>query len=221
MMISPLMSSGPPTIFEPAVRLHDQGDEVLPSTLLTATQQDQRLVDTIARERGRLRSFIRKRVANADEAEDILQDVFCELVEAARLMKPIEQVNAWLFRVARNRITDLFRKRRPEVSTDRPVLIADEDEEELRFEDLLPSPDAGPEAAFARDVLLDEIDAALDELPEQQRDVFVAHELEGRSFKDLAAETGLSLNTLLARKHYAVLRLRRRLLAIHEEFRRT
>ena len=194
-------------------------DETLPSTLLTATQQDQRIVDTISRERNRLRSFIRKRVANADEAEDILQDVFCELVEAARLMKPIEQVNAWLFRVARNRITDLFRKRKPEVSTDRPVLVADE--EELRFEDLLPSPDAGPEAAYAREVLLDEIDAALDELPEEQRDVFVAHELEGRSFKDLAAETGLSLNTLLARKHYAVLRLRRRLLAIYEEFRST
>ena len=194
-------------------------DETLPSTLLTATQQDQRLVDTISRERSRLRSFIRKRVANADEAEDILQDVFCELVEAARLMKPIEQVNAWLFRVARNRITDLFRKRKPEVSTDRPVLVADE--VELRFEDLLPSPDAGPEAAYAREVLLDEIAAALDELPEEQRDVFVAHELEGKSFKDLAAETGLSLNTLLARKHYAVLRLRRRLLAIHDEFRRT
>jgi RNA polymerase sigma factor (sigma-70 family) len=186
---------------------------------LTATQQDQRIVDTIARERNRLRSFIRKRVANADEAEDILQDVFCELVEAARLMKPVEQVNAWLFRVARNKITDLFRKRKPEVSTDRPVLIADE--EELRFEDLLPSPDAGPEAAYARGVLLDEIAAALDELPEEQRDVFVAHELEGRSFKDLAAETGLSLNTLLARKHYAVLRLRRRLLVIYDEFRST
>jgi RNA polymerase sigma factor (sigma-70 family) len=183
---------------------------------LTATQQDQRIVDTISRERNRLRSFIRKRVANADEAEDILQDVFCELVEAARLMKPVEQVNAWLFRVARNRITDLFRKRKPEVSTDRPVLSADE--EELRFEDLLPSPDAGPEAAYAREVLLDEIDAALDELPEQQRDVFVAHELEGKSFKELAAETGLSVNTLLARKRYAVLRLRRRLWAIYDEF---
>ena len=219
MMISPLPRRGPSTIFGPVVRLHNQGDEALPSTVLTATQQDQRIVDTIARERNRLRSFIRKRVANADEAEDILQDVFCELVEAARLMKPVEQVNAWLFRVARNRITDLFRKRKPEVSTDRPVLIADE--EELHFEDLLPSPDAGPEAAYAREVLLDEIDAALDELPEQQRAVFVAHELEGRSFKDLAAETGLSLNTLLARKHYAVLRLRRRLLAIYEEFRST
>jgi RNA polymerase sigma factor (sigma-70 family) len=185
--------------------------------VLTATQQDQRIVDTVARERNRLRSFIRKRVANADEAEDILQDVFCELVEAARLMKPVEQVNAWLFRVARNRITDVFRKRRPEVSTDGPVWIADE--EELRFEDLLPSPDAGPEAAYAREVLLDEIDAALDELPEQQRDVFVAHELEGRSFKELAEETGVSLNTLLSRKRYAVLRLRRRLLAIYDEFR--
>jgi RNA polymerase sigma factor (sigma-70 family) len=131
-------------------------------------------------------------------------------------MKPIEQVNAWLFRVARNRITDLFRKKKPEVSADRPILSVDQ--EELRFEDLLPSPDAGPEAAYAREVLLDEIDAALDELPKQQRDIFVAHELEGKSFKDLAAETGLSVNTLLARKRYAVLRLRRRLLAIYDEF---
>jgi RNA polymerase sigma factor (sigma-70 family) len=134
-------------------------------------------------------------------------------------MKPVEQVNAWLFRVARNRITDLFRKGKPEGFADRRVVM--EDEEEARFEDLLPSPDAGPEAAYAREVLLDEIDAALDELPEEQRAVFVAHELEGRSFKELAAETGLSLNTLLARKHYAVLRLRRRLLAIHDEFRST
>jgi len=217
MMISPLPRRGPSTILGPVVRLHDQGDVALPSALLTANQQDQRIVETIARERDRLRSFIRKRVANADEAEDILQDVFCELVEAARLMKPVEQVNAWLFRVARNRITDVFRKRRPEVSTDAPAWIADE--EELRLEDLLPSPDAGPEAAYAREVLLDEIDAALDELPEQQRAVFVAHELEGRSFKELAAETGVSLNTLLARKRYAVLRLRRRLLAIYDEFR--
>ena len=122
-----------------------------------------------------------------------------------------------MFRVARNRITDLFRKRRPDTSTSQRVAIA-EDGEELLFEDLLPSAEAGPEARYARQLLLEELDAALDELPDGQRDVFVAHELEGRSFKELAAETGLSVNTLLARKRYAVLRLRRRLQAIHDEF---
>ena len=176
---------------------------------------DRRLSDTIARERNRLRSFIRKRVADIDDAEDILQDVLSELVEATRLMTPIEHVSGWLFRVARNRITDLFRLKRPQVSTDELAPGA----EHMRIEDLLPSPDGGPEAAYARRVLLEELEAALDELPEEQRDVFIAHEIEGRSFKDLAAETGLSINTLLGRKRYAVLRLRRRLEAIHNEFR--
>jgi RNA polymerase sigma factor (sigma-70 family) len=184
---------------------------------LTAVQQDRRIGEALAREHERLRRFIRKRVADAADAEDILQEVFFELVEAERLMKPIEQVGAWLFRVARNRITDLFRKRRPDTSTSQRVAIA-EDGEELLFEDLLPSAEAGPEARYARQLLLEELDAALDELPEGQRDVFIAHELEGRSFKELAAETGLSVNTLLARKRYAVLRLRRRLQAIHDEF---
>jgi RNA polymerase sigma factor (sigma-70 family) len=184
---------------------------------LTAVQQDRRIGEALAREHERLRRFIRKRVADAADAEDILQEVFFELVEAERLMKPIEQVGAWLFRVARNRITDLFRKRRPDTSTSQRVAIA-EDGEELLFEDLLPSAEAGPEARYARQLLLEELDAALDELPEGQRDVFIAHELEGRSFKELAGETGLSVNTLLARKRYAVLRLRRRLQAIHDEF---
>jgi RNA polymerase sigma factor (sigma-70 family) len=179
--------------------------------------QDRRIAETIGREQNRLRNFIRKRVDDAGDAEDILQEVFYELVEATRLMKPIEHASAWLFRVARNRITDLFRKRKPEVSTDAPV--ATPGGGELLFSDLLPSPDAGPEAAYARSVLLEEFDAALDELPDEQRDVFVAHELEGRSFKELAAETGLSVNTLLARKRYAVLRLRRRLQAIYDDFR--
>jgi RNA polymerase sigma factor (sigma-70 family) len=190
-------------------------DHAVGALLLTA--EDRRIVDTIGREQKRLRHFIGKRVANIDDAEDILQEVFYELVEATRLMKPIEHVSAWLFRVARNRITDLFRKKRAHVSTDSPATIGEE--ETLLFEDLLPSADAGPEAAYARQVLLEELDAALDELPEEQRDVFIAHEIEGRSFKELAAETGLSVNTLLARKHYAVLRLRRRLRAIHDEFR--
>ena len=189
-------------------------DQAVPA--LDVTGQDRRIAETIGREQNRLRNFIRKRVGDIDEAEDILQDVFCELVAATRLLKPIEHASAWLFRVARNRMTDLLRKRRPEASTDAPVVIAEEGE--LRLEDLLPSADAGPEAAYARSVLLEEIEAALDDLPEEQRDVFVAHELEGRRFKELAAETGLSVNTLLARKHYAVLRLRRRLQAIYDEF---
>jgi RNA polymerase sigma factor (sigma-70 family) len=180
------------------------------------TGQDRRIAETIGREQNRLRKFIRKRVGDVDDAEDILQEVFYELVEATRLMKPIEHASAWLFRVARNRITDLFRKRKPDVSTDAPVAVAEDGE--LLLEDLLPSPDAGPEAAYARSVLLEEFEAALNELPDAQRDVFVAHEFNGRSFKELAAETGLSVNTLLGRKHYAVRHLRRRLRAIYDEF---
>lgn len=180
-------------------------------------EQDQRISEEIGREQRRLRNFIRKRVADDGDAEDILQDVFYELVEAYRLMKPVEQVGAWLFRVARNRITDLFRKRKPGPLDNAPMAVAD-DEELLRLEDLLPSKDAGVEAAYARRVLLEELDAALDELPEEQRTVFIAHEIEGRSFKELAAQTGLSVNTLLSRKHYAVLHLRQRLQAIYNEF---
>jgi RNA polymerase sigma factor (sigma-70 family) len=191
--------------------------EEAPSMEWMTAEQDQRISEALEREQGRLRNFIRKRVADAGDAEDILQDVFYELVEAYRLMKPIEQVGAWLFRVARNRITDLFRKRKPEALGQEPISIA-EDGELLMLEDLLPSPDAGPEAAYARNVLLEELDDALEELPEEQRAVFIAHELEGRSFKELAAETGLSVNTLLSRKRYAVLHLRRRLQAIYSEF---
>jgi len=184
---------------------------------LDVASQDGRIADTIRREQDRLRKFIRARVADIDDAEDVLQDVFYELVEAARLMRPIEHASAWLFRVAKNRITDLYRKRKPTVSIDAPTVRASD--RTLPFEDLLPSPDAGPEAVYARHVLIDELNAALDDLPEEQRDVFVAHELDGRSFKEIAADTGVSVNTLLARKHYAVLRLRRRLEAIHREFR--
>ena len=161
-------------------------------------------------------SFIRRRVGDAEDAEDVLQDVFYELVEAERLMRPVDEIGAWLYRVARNRITDLFRKRRPEPL---PDVHARDDEagEALSLEDLLPSRDAGPEAAYARTVLLDALDAALDELPEEQRAVFVAHEWEGRSFKELAAETGVGVNTLLSRKHAAVVHLRRRLQSLYEE----
>jgi RNA polymerase sigma factor (sigma-70 family) len=178
-------------------------------------EQDQRISEAVAREQPRLRSFIRRRVADPGDAEDILQDVFYELVAAYRLMQPVEQVGAWLFRVARNRIIDLFRKKQREAIKNDGIT---EDGEPLLLDDLLPSPDAGPEALFARRVLMDELDAALDELPVEQRQVFIAHEIEGRSFKELAAETGVSINTLLSRKHYAVLHLRRRLQAIYDEF---
>jgi len=181
-------------------------------------QQDQRLSEAIEREQGRLRNFIRRRVADETEAEDILQDVFYELIEAYRLMKPIEQVGAWLFRVARNRIIDVFRKKKPEALGDQKIRQND-DGEPMTLEDLLPSPDAGPEAEYARNILLEELDAALDELPDDQREVFVANELEGRSFKEISAETGVSVNTLLSRKHHAVLHLRRRLRSIYEELR--
>jgi RNA polymerase sigma factor (sigma-70 family) len=181
-----------------------------------ALEQDQRISEVVKREGSRLRNFIRRRVADPRDAEDVLQDVFYRLVEANRLLMPIEHVTGWLFRVARNRITDLFRKKQPENFSD--AAIADEEGEALQIEDLLPSPDAGPEALYFRNLLLDELALALDELPDEQREVFVAHELEGRSFKELAEETGVSVNTLLSRKRYAVLHLRERLQDIHDEF---
>ena len=184
-----------------------------------ALEQDQRISDVVKREQPRLRNFIRRRVSDPRDAEDILQDVFYELVEANRLLMPIEHVTGWLFRVARNRIIDLFRKKRPESFSDAAVARNDDADDQLpAFEDLLPSPDAGPEALYARNVLLHELELALDELPEEQREVFVAHELEGRSFKEIAAETGVSVNTLLSRKRYAVLHLRERLQNIYDEF---
>ena len=185
-----------------------------------AIEQDQRISDVVEQEQSRLRNFIRRRVPDPGDAEDILQDVFYELVEANRLLMPIEHVTGWLFRVARNRITDLFRKKKPENFSDTAVAGSSEDDEglQLQIEDLLPSPDAGPEALYASNVLLDELELAVDELPEEQREVFVAHELLGRSFKEMAAETGLSVNTLLSRKRYAVLHLRHRLQSIYDEF---
>jgi RNA polymerase sigma factor (sigma-70 family) len=179
-------------------------------------EQDRQIAETVEREQPRLRNFIRRRVADRGDAEDILQEVFYEFVETYRLLKPVEQAGAWLFRVARNRIIDLWRKRRPG-SLSSPAAVDDEGEAIL-LEDLLPSPDAGPDAIYARKLLLEELEGAIEELPEEQREIFIAHEIEGRSFKELAAETGLSVNTLLSRKHYAVLQLRRRLQAVHEEF---
>jgi RNA polymerase sigma factor (sigma-70 family) len=182
-----------------------------------AFDQERRINEAIQQERPRLRNFIRRRVANEGDAEDILQDVFYELVQAYRMMKPIEQVGAWLFRVARNRIIDMFRRAKPNQSLADPVRNEDGGSD-ITLEDLLPSPDAGPEAAFARSVLVDELESAIEELPPEQRFVFVANEIEGRSFKELAEETGVSVNTLLSRKRYAVMHLRKRLQSIHEEF---
>jgi RNA polymerase sigma factor (sigma-70 family) len=187
-----------------------------PSGATAMTEQDRQISDVIAEKRSRLRNFIRKRVPNEADVEDLLQEVFYELVEANRLLMPIEHVTGWLFRVARNRITDLWRKKRPENFSD--AALEDEDGELLQLEDLLPSPAAGPEALYVRNVLLEELEFALDELPDEQREVFVAHELEGRSFKELSRESGVSVNTLLSRKRYAVLHLRERLQSIYDEF---
>jgi RNA polymerase sigma factor (sigma-70 family) len=183
-----------------------------------ARQPDQRIADIVERERARLRHFIRRRVPRAEDVEDILQDVFFELVEANRRLMPIDHVSSWLFRVARNRIIDLIRRRRPERFADAEVVT--DDGERLRIEDLLPSDDAGPEAAFARRRLAGELQQALGELPSEQREVFVAHEIEGRSFKDIAAQSGVNVNTLLARKRYAVLHLRGRLQQAFDELRK-
>ena len=178
-------------------------------------EQDQLIAQAIEKDGSRLRNYIRQRVLDRDAAEDILQDVFSELVEAYRLLKPIEQVSAWLFRVAKNRMIDRFRGKKLESLSDAAY---GEEEEAVLLVDLLPSLDSGPEAAYASGVLLDELDEALDELPEEQRAVFIKHELEGYSFKELASESGVSVNTLLSRKRYAVLYLRRRLHSIYDEF---
>jgi RNA polymerase sigma factor (sigma-70 family) len=179
------------------------------------SEQDRRISEVFTEQGTRLRNFIRRRVANEADVEDVLQEVFSELVEANRLLMPIEYVTGWLFRVARNRITDLFRKKRPENFGEQQG--GEEDGGITEFEDLLPSPDAGPEALYFRRMLVEELESALAELPEEQREVFIAHEFEGYSFKQLAAETGVSVNTLLSRKRYAVLHLRQRLQAIHDE----
>src|SRR5213595_2777443 len=189
------------------------------SGIISMTEQDRRISEIVAEQRSRLRNLIRRRVPDPSDAEDIVQEVFYELVEANRLLMPIEHVTGWLFRVARNRITDLFRKGEREKFAG--AAVEGEDGEMLQIEDLLPSPDAGPEALYARHVLLEELEFALSELRHEQREVFVAHELEGRSFKELSAESGVNVNTLLSRKRYAVLHLRERLQSIYDEFWKT
>lgn len=186
------------------------------SSVAAMNDQDRRIAEIVTEQRSRLRNFIRRRVPDAADAEDIVQEVLYELVEANRLLMPIEHVTGWLYRVARNRITDLFRKKKEEPFSDADVV--DESGEILRFEDLLPSPDAGPDALYLHSLLVDELELALEELPDEQREVFIAHELDGRSFKELSAETGVNVNTLLSRKRYAVLHLRERLQKIHDEF---
>lgn len=181
-------------------------------------EQDRQVAETIARERSRLWKFIRNRMPSQEDAEDILQEVFFELVEAYRLMKPVEKVGAWMLRVARNRITDWFRRKRPASLAD--AVKGHGGDEAASLEDLLPAPGAGPEARYARAILIDELVEALDELPEEQRAVFWANEVEGRSFAEIAAQTGENINTLLSRKRYAVLRLRRRLQRVYDEFRK-
>ena len=178
--------------------------------------QDRQISDIVVRERSRLRNFIRRRVRDEAEVEDLLQEVFYELVEANRLLMPIEHVTGWLFRVARNRITDWFRRKKPELFSD--AAVEDEYGELVRMEDLLPSPARGPEAEYIRNLLLEELEDALDELPPAQREVFIAHELEGRSFKELSAESQVNVNTLLSRKRYAVLFLQERLQRVYEDF---
>ena len=179
-------------------------------------EQDQAISEAVKRERDKLRNFIRRRVPDPRDVEDILQDVFYKLVEANRLLMPIDHVTGWLFRVTRNRIADLFRRRRTEniASTE----VVNDNAERLNLQEMLPSPDAGPDALYVRNLLLDELELAIDELPEEQREVFLAHEVEGRSFKQIAAETGVGINTLLSRKRYAVQHLRERLADIYNDF---
>ena len=182
---------------------------------LTPSSQDLEIAAVVRRERGRLFSFILKRVRDAAEAEDVLQEALYELVAAYRLMQPVEQAGAWLMRVARNRIIDRFRKRRPQLLGD---IVPGGEEGDSALEGPLPVVDDGPDAELVRDLLLQALEQALQELPAKQREVFIAHELEGASFKELSARWGVGINTLLARKRYAVLRLRKRLEAVHAEW---
>lgn len=180
------------------------------------TQHDREITATVRRERPRLSNFIRRRVRNSADADDILQEVLFEFVEAYHLPAPIERASAWLFRVARNRVIDLFRKKR-EQSLDEMAGEAAAQDGEHRLDLLLPAADDSPESAYARSVLLAELQLALDALPADQREVFVAHELDGVSFKQMASSSGVPMNTLLARKRYAVLHLRQSLQSIYDQ----
>ena len=185
---------------------------------LTSSAQDREIAATVRRERGRLMAFIRRRVLDAAEAEDVLQEALYELVAAYRLMQPVEQAGAWLMRVARNRIIDRFRKKKPELLADQGFEFNEDDEGGGSLEDLLPSPEDGPDALVIRELMLERIEAALNELPREQRDVFIAQELEGASFKELAERWNVTVSALLSRKRYAVLYLRKRLKEAFDEW---
>jgi RNA polymerase sigma factor (sigma-70 family) len=187
---------------------------------LTLSQQDRDISATVRRERGRLLAYIRRWIADAAEAEDILQESLYELVVAYRMMQPVEQAGAWLARVARHRIIDRFRRMgaRQRAGESRPGRADQDDEVSGSLEDLLPAAGDGPDAAVMRGILLAEIEAALAELPAEQREVFVAQELEGVGFRELAQRSGVSINTLLARKRYAVRFLRARLRTLWDDW---
>jgi RNA polymerase sigma factor (sigma-70 family) len=202
-------------IFPPLIRLYLQMNQ-LPVTERPSAVEAERISEAMSLEGRRLRRWIQRNVADRHEVEDILQDVFFELVQAHRLLQPIEDVGAWLFRVARNRVIDLVRKKRPQALADQVPVAAEDAGSSI--EDLMPSADAGPGAAYARDWFIDELEDALEELPAEQREVFLAHEISGLSFREIADLTGVGVNTLISRKHYAVLQLRRRLQAVHDEF---
>jgi RNA polymerase sigma factor (sigma-70 family) len=174
------------------------------------------ITTTVLRERSRLKHFIRRRVPDDGDAEDILQDVFHAFVEACHLPEPIEHASAWLFQVARRRIIDRFRKQRELAIDDTPDASVEDDD--FRLELALPPASDGPEALLARAKVLTALQEALEELPQSQREIFIAHEIEGLSFKAMADLTGVGVNTLLARKRYAVLHLRSRLQSIYEDF---
>ena len=182
---------------------------------LPRSQQDRDITAAVQRERGRLLAFIRRWIEDAAEAEDILQESLYELVLAHRMMQPVEQAGAWLARVARNRIIDRFRRKG---ARSRAPSRAEEDDAGAGLTELLPAADGGPEAAVMRAILLAEIEAALAELPPEQRTVFVAQELEGIGFRELAQRSGVSINTLLARKRYAVRFLRARLRKVWDDW---
>lgn len=187
------------------------------ASAISMTDQDREISEIIAESRGRLRNFIRRRVANEADAEDLLQEVFFEVIAAYRLTEPVQQWGAWMFRVARNRVIDFFRKRKYREMSGEAQTGADDTGQRM-LEEVLPSANAGPAETYASSVLLEAIEDALEELPEEQREVFIAHEISGYSFKEIAAQTGASVNTLLSRKHYAVVYLRRRLAGVYKEF---
>jgi RNA polymerase sigma factor (sigma-70 family) len=180
------------------------------------TQAQNESIGEVVRENGkRLFDFIRHRVNEEEEAEDIYQDVMFELTNAYRMMQPIEKIAAWLYRVARNKITDKYRKKRPDLLQDK-VFISDDDDH-LYLEDLLRSTEESPDKDFDQALIQQALEEALDELPKEQRDVFIQHELEGISFNEIAEATGVTVNTLLSRKRYAVLHLREKLRSLYEE----